>query len=200
MLVFYNTATSPNGQKVQFMLEECGLPYERKLLRRDLGENKTPEYLSISPTGAVPAIVDHETGARVFESAAILVYLAEKSGTFLPLTQPARAQVLKWLFYEVAGVGAVCENIYQLMYENDPGPWLTKQVDKLRRAATLLQQQLGDSSYICGECSVVDFALFPWFAMFEDLTDQSLAEYPGVKRWFDTMRTRPAMSKVLAGK
>ena len=197
MLHFYNTATSPNGQKVLLMLEECGLPYERKLLRRDLGENKTDAYTNICPTGAVPSIVDAETGAKVFESAAILVYLAEKSGKFLPLAQPGRANVLKWLFYEVASVSAVCENIYQLAYATDPGPWLVAQVNKLRHAATLLQNQLGKNTYLCGECSIVDFALLPWLAMYEDLTDQPLAEFRGLQRWYDTMLARPAVSKVM---
>jgi len=199
MLVFYNTATSPNGQKVRLMLEECGLPYQLQLLRRDTGETRAPEYLAISPTGAVPALLDPDNEAVLFESAAILVYLGEKSGRFLPVAQPQRADVLKWLFYEVASVGAACENIYQLSYVAEPGHWMQVQIDKMKKAASLLEQQIDGQEYICGECSIVDFALLPWMVMFEDLTEVPLHDYPGLQRWCETMQNRPATARVLAG-
>ena len=197
MIVFYNTATSPNGLKVRLMLEECGLEFEQRILRRDKGENKTPEYLRISPTGTVPAIVDQDNGLRMFESAAILLYLAEKSGRYLPAGGPQRAVVLQWLMFEVATISALGENIYQLSYMNNSEPWLAKQTEKLRDAASVLDTQLIGKDYICGECSIADFALLPWLLMFDDLAGTPLSDFNRLYSWRVTMQQRPLVATVL---
>lgn len=199
MIIFYNTVTSPNGQKVRLMLEESGLEFRQQLLRRDTGENKTPEYLRISPTGTVPAIVDLDNGVQMFESAAILIYLGEKSGRFLPAQEPRRAEVLKWFLFEVTTISALGENIYQLSYADNSAGWLAVQTAKLRAAASVLESQLGRNDYICCECSIVDFALLPWLLMFEDLADVSLSDYKGLQRWCEVMQQRPAVAAALAG-
>jgi GST-like protein len=197
MITLYNTATSPNGQKVRILLEETRTPYAEVMLRRDAGENRAPEYLSISPTGAVPAIVDDDTGASVFESSAILIYLAEKAGRFLPLSQPARADAFKWLMFEVANIDPACENIYQLCYADHGGAeeGLAFQRDKLRGACALVEDRLAGHEYLAGECSIADFALFPWMAMFEDFAQSPLSDYPAIERWLDAMRARPAVQR-----
>jgi len=181
------------------MLEESGLQFEQVTLRRDNGELKSPEYLAISPAGVVPALVDRDSKVALFESAAILIYLAEKSGKFLPFDQPQRGETFKWLMFELASVSAVCENIYQLTYVADPGKWMSIQIKKMRAAASILAAQLEGKDYVCGQCSIVDFALLPWMLMFEDLTEIPLVEYPALTRWRDIMRARPATASVLAG-
>jgi GST-like protein len=199
MITLYNTATSANGQKIKILLEEIQIPCEEVVLRRDAGENRTPEYLSISPTGAVPALVDDDTGASMFESSAILVYLAEKTGRFLPASQPARANVIKWLMFEVANVGPACENIYQLCYADFDGveEALALQRSKLREACAVLEGGLAGREYLAGECSIADIAFFPWMSMFEDFAESSLAEFPAIGRWLATMQARPGVRRAI---
>jgi len=198
VIVLYNTATSPNGQKVRLLLAETGLAHREVRVRRDLHENRSADYLAISPAGTLPAIVDEDTGARVFESGAILFYLAEKAGRFLPAEQPARADAVKWLVFETANVGPACENIYQLMYSaNDETAAIEFQQGKLRRAVALLDEQLARGAYLAGECSIADFALLPWMLMLEDFAGADPAEFPNVARWIGRMRARPAIAALL---
>jgi GST-like protein len=197
MIALYNTATSANGQKVRIFLEETHTPYEEVILRRDAGENRTPEFLAISPTGAVPAIVDDDTGASVFESSAILIYLAEKTGRFLPLSQPGRADALKWLMFEVASIGPACENIYQLCYADHDGveEALAFQRGKLHRGCAVVEGRLAVQGCLAGECSIADFALFPWMAMFEDFAQSPLSDYSAIARWLVAMQARPGLQR-----
>jgi len=198
VIVLYTTNTSPNGQKIRLLLSETGLAHREVLVRRDLHENRTEEYLAISPTGAIPAIVDEDSGAKVFESGAILLYLAEKAGQFLPVAQPARADAIKWLIFETANIGPACENIYQLMYSaDDESAAIEFQQGKLKRCVALVEQRLSGSEYMAAECSVADFALLPWMLMLEDFAGAGPGEFPAVDRWIQTMRARPGVARVL---
>lgn len=200
MIVFYSTATSPNALKVRLLLEEAAIPHREVRLRRDKGENRTPEYLCISPTGTVPAIVDEDTGASVFESMAILLYLAEKSGRFLPAAPAPRADVMKWLLFTAENIDPAIENIYELAYLS--GPWIDGasafQKKKLRKAAELLDARLAGVEYVAGDCSIVDFALYPVIAMLEDFAEITPGTQPNLDRWLIGMRARPGVAAALA--
>jgi GST-like protein len=200
MITLYGSSTSPNVLKVRMLLEETGMPYQEIWLRRDKGENRTPEFLAISPTGALPAIVDADTGARVFESSAILLYLADKAGTFLPSDPTARGDVFKWLMFEAANISPAFENIYQLHYLD--GDWITPALDlqqqKLGKLVTVLDIQLRGQEYLAGECSIADFALMPYLSMLEDFLDAPVADYTNVERWLGTLNARPGVQRALA--
>jgi len=201
MIVFYSTATSPNALKVRLLLREAAIAHREVRVRRDTGENRTPTFLRISPAGTVPAIVDEETGASVFESMAILIFLADQSGRFLPAAPSARADVMKWLAFAAANIDPPIENIYQLTYRSDP--WidggLAFQKEKLRTAVGLLDAQLGRGDYVAGQCSIADFALFPALSMLEDFVDIPVSTFPHVARWIETMHARPAVRQLLSG-
>jgi GST-like protein len=200
MITLYGSSTSPNVLKVRILLEETGLPYQETWLRRDKGENQTPEFLAISPTGALPAMVDDDTGARVFESSAILLYLANKTGQFLPADPAARGDVFKWLIFEAANVSPAFENIYQLHYLD--GDWIQPALDlqqqKLGNLVTILDTRLAEHEYLAGECSVADFALLPYLGMLEDFLDVPVANYANVERWIGTLNARPGVQRALA--
>ncbi|HKJ07496.1 MAG TPA: glutathione S-transferase family protein [Gammaproteobacteria bacterium] len=200
MITLYTTASSPNGQKIRVMLAETGLAYEPVRVDLHEGANRRPEYLAINPTGAVPALTDSDSGANVFETGAMLIYLAEKSGRFLPTAQPARADVLKWLLYEAATVGPILVNLYHLMYAPDDAGEAMAQAgrQRLAEAASVIETQLGRSEYVAGECSIADFALLPWMPMLEDFADIPLASLPNIERWNERMQSRPGVAAALS--
>jgi glutathione S-transferase len=202
MITLYGSSTSPNVLKVRMLLEETGLPYQETWLRRDKGENRTPEFLAISPTGALPAMVDGDTGARVFESSAILLYLADKAGAFLPADAAARGDVFKWLMFEAANVSPAFENIYQLHYLDGDwiAPALELQQQKLGKLVTILNARLEAHDYLAGECSIADFALMPFLNMLEDFLEVPVADYANVARWLVTLNARPGVQRALAAR
>jgi len=193
----FSTQTSPNSKKIRILLEETGLPYTEVTLRKNSGDNRTPEFLRISPAGTVPALTDSASGAALFESSAILIYLAERARQFLPVSQPERAEVFKWLVFETANIGPDCENIYQLSFldEEEHAASLRMQKGKLRKATQLLDDQLGGREYVAGACSIADFAVFPWMAMLEDFADVPVSEYGNIARWVERMQERPGLAR-----
>jgi len=193
----FSTQTSPNSKKIRILLEETGLPYTEVTLRKNSGDNRTAEFLRISPAGTVPALTDSASGVTLFESSAILIYLAERAQQFLPASQPDRADVFKWLVFEAANIGPDCENIYQLSYldEEEHGASLRMQKDKLRKATRLLDDQLDGREYVAGACSIADFAVFPWMVMLEDFADVPVSEYGNVARWVERMHERPGLAR-----
>lgn len=201
MITLYTTASSPNGQKIRIMLAETGLAYEPVLVDLHEGANRRPEYLAVNPAGTVPALTDSETGAQVFETGAMLIYLAEKSGRFLPTTEPDRAHVFKWLLYEAATVGPMLVNLYHLMYApDDAGDGMAQAGrQRLTDAASVIDGQLGGGDYLAGSCSIADFALLPWMLMLEDFADIPLARFPNIDRWSERMQSRPGVASALAG-
>jgi len=199
MITLYGSSTSPNVLKVRMLLEETGMPYQETRLRRDKGENRTPEFLAISPPGALPAILDADTGAKVFESSAILLYLADKAGAFLPADIAARGDVFKWLVFEAANVSPAFENIYQLHYLDDDwiAPALEHQQQKLASHVAILDAQLARYEYTAGDCSIADFALMPLLSMLEDFLDVPVENFPNVERWLMTLNARPGVQRAL---
>jgi glutathione S-transferase len=199
MIKFYSSATSPNALKVRLMLAEAGIDFEEIRVRRDQGENRTPAFLRISATGTVPAIEDTDTGATLFESSAILLYLADHSGRFLPADPAGRAAVYRWLIFEAANLSPGFDSIYQLAYQE--GDWIEPALDFMRRRTEkhlqLIDAELGTREYIAGDCSIVDFAVFPYAILVEDFLDLPLSRLPHLARWTETMRARSAVQHVL---
>lgn len=202
MITFYNLPASPISQKVRILLEEAAIPYREVHPRRDADGNHAPAFLRVSPAGTVPAIEDPQTGASVFESAAILIYLAEKAGRFLPQKQPDRAEVLTWLVFEAANIGPACIGIYALCCSGDPGAeaGLRLEREKLHKAMGVIEARLVDRPYLAGECSIADFALYPWTSMLEDFAEVPLTRFPNLARWAGTMQERPGVRQAQAGR
>jgi GST-like protein len=197
MIILYGSTTSPNVLKVRVMLEEAGIPYQEKQVRRQEGENKTPEFLKISPGGTLPAIIDDETGACIFESSAILLYLADRSQLFLPAEPEKRADVYKWLVFEIANASPMIDSMYKLFYldENWSDGAMQFLRQNLKSAMDVLENQLANDDYIAGECSIADFSLFPLTILLEDFLEQPLSDFPNLARWSQRMKQRTGVQK-----
>ena len=191
------TAPTPNGHKVSIMLEECGLAYRVTALNLGEGEQKAPDYLSINPNGRIPSIVDHDAGGfAVFESGAILIYLAEKSGRFLPTETKARSQVLQWLMFQMGGLGPMqgqANVFYRYAPEKIPFAIERYQKETLRLYG-VLDRRLEDRAYLCDELSIADFAVFPWVRAYK-WAGLTLDELPHLRRWLTGMFERPGVQR-----
>ena len=185
MIVLYTQGSSPNGQKVVQMLRETALPYRVREVDLRSGEQYSAEFLRINPCAMVPAMVDEDNGATLFESAAILLYLAEKSGKLMPKDLRARADVYKWLLFEAATMGATAGALYH--YEcvaAEVTPYaISRNKERLVLCAAILEKQLQGREFICGDYSIADIALYPWVHMLEDFTSVRLKDYPELTRW-----------------
>ncbi len=190
---------TPNGRKISVMLEECGLDYEVVPVDIGKGEQFEPGFLEISPNNRMPAIVDRDTGISVFESGAILVYLAEKAGRYLPGEQAARFDVLQWLFWQVGGLGPMAGQLSHFVnYAPEPVPYAKQRyLDEYDRLLGVMDRRLADREHLAGELSIADFASFPWVASYRRL-DASLDELHALRRWFDTLKERPALRRGMA--
>jgi GST-like protein len=194
------TWSTPNGRKVSIMLEECALPY--RVHRIDIGTNAeqfTPAYLKINPNGKIPSIVDPEgPGGKpiaMMESGAILIYLAEKTGKFLP--QQYRYQVLQWLMFQMGGVGPMFGQAHHFMRaKKDAIPYGSERYgNEAKRLYGVMDRQLEKNTHISGsEYSIADIAIYPWVARHE-WHRVDLAAFPSVKRWYDALGTRPAVAR-----
>jgi GST-like protein len=193
---------SPNGLKILMMLEECGLPYrvvEVNILR---GAQFEPDFLRISPNNRIPAIVDHDAPGgplSVFESGAILQYLAEKSGQLLPRDVRGRYEVLQWLYWQVAGLGPMAGQAHHFRaFAPEKIPYgIKRYTDEVNRLYGVLQRRLAGREYIAGDYSIADIACWPWIVPHER-QGQSLEDFPDVKRWFEAVRERPATKRAYA--
>jgi GST-like protein len=191
------TAPTPNGWKVSIMLEECGLPYELRTVNLGKGEQHEPWFVEVSPNGRIPAIRDD--GYAVFESGAILHYLAEKSGKFLPAAAKQRFEVLQWLHWQMGGVGPMIgQSISFQRYIPEDVPYAKKRyASEGRRLLEVLDQRLGGREYVCGDVSIADFALYPWVRAHRwaripiDGLDNVLA-------WLARVRARPGVERGLS--
>jgi len=197
MIDFYRMhSNSPNMRKVAIMLAETGLAYTIKYVEKQ-GSGQCPEaYRAISPNCTAPAIVDDETGAVVFETGAILCYLAEKSGRLLPASLRERADVLKWLMFEVANIGPVMVELHHHMMsdaEESADVHPQRQRDRIIRCFTILERQLAGREYLCGDYSIADIAIYPWSAILEDMAEINLKDYPNLNRWVSRISNRPAV-------
>ncbi|MGB7738764.1 MAG: glutathione S-transferase N-terminal domain-containing protein [Steroidobacteraceae bacterium] len=187
---------SPNGLKILMMMEECRLPYrivEVNILR---GAQFEPEFLRISPNNRIPAIVDHDAPGgplSVFESGAILQYLAEKSGQLLPRDLHGRYGALQWLYWQVAGLGPMAGQAHHFRaFAPERIPYgIKRYTDEVNRLYGVLQRRLAGREYIADDYSIADIACWPWIVPHER-QGQALEDFPDVKRWFGAVRDRPA--------
>jgi len=193
------TWTTPNGRKISIALEEMGLDYTVKPINIREDEQFKPEFLAVSPNNKIPAIVDHDNGASVFESGAILIYLAEKSGQFLPSQgTKERAKVLEWLMWQKAGFGPMLGqlNHFANIREDKIPAAIERFATEATRLYTVLEKQLGDNEFVAGDYSIADMAIYPWSApaltIVEGMSGQSFAN---VTRWHKAMEARAAVAK-----
>lgn len=183
------------------MLNEAGLPYSVHKFERQSDGTMPDDFLAINPNGTVPAILDEETGAVLFESGAILYYLAEKSGRLLPADLKVRGEAVKWLMFEVANMGATMGELYHYMLRASDelaDVHLQRYKDKVAQFCTILDLQLQGREFLCGEYSIADIALYPWYGVLEDMADVSLNNYPNLGKWAHRISQRPA-AKATAG-
>jgi len=196
---------TPNGHKITMFLEESAEPYRIVPVDISSGAQFKPEFLAISPNNRMPAIVDHapEGGGApisVFESGAILVYLAEKTGHLLPRDIRGRKTVLEWLFWQVAGLGPMAgQNHHFGRYAPEKVPYaIERYVNETNRLYGVLDRRLADQPYLAGEAySIADIASYPWIVPWE-LQQQTLADFPSLRRWFDAIAARPATKRAYA--
>ena len=164
MITLY-TAPTPNGHKISVMLEEIGLPYEVRVLDLSKGEQKEDWYLKINPNGRIPAIVDHDNDDfAVFESGAILLYLAEKTGKLLPREEKARSRVIQWLMFQMAGVGPMQgqAHVFTRYFPEKIPAVIARYQNETKRLYTVLDRQLAGRDYLVDEYSIADIAIAPW--------------------------------------
>lgn len=196
--------TTPNGHKITLFLEEAGLPYAIHPVNLGRGDQFKPEFLAISPNNRIPAIVDQEPadgGAplSVFESGAILLYLAEKTGKFLPKDLRGRAAALEWLFWQVGGLGPMAgQNHHFKQYAREKLTYaIERYVNETSRLYAVLNKRLADRDFVAGDYSIADMAAYPWIVPHEN-QGQSLTDFPHLKRWFEAIRARPATERAYA--
>ncbi|HEY9617827.1 MAG TPA: glutathione S-transferase N-terminal domain-containing protein [Microcoleaceae cyanobacterium] len=193
------TFTTPNGRKVSIMLEEVGLPYTVHVIDIRKGDQFTPEFVAINPNSKIPAIVDQVTNMTVFESGTILIYLAEKTGQFLPTDQVDRFRVLEWLMFQMASVGPMFGqlNHFKRFAPEQISYAIQRYETETLRLYSVLDQQLANNQFICGEYSIADIATFPWVAVY-DFQGLTLDNHLHLKRWFETVQARPAVARGMA--
>ncbi|MFO7156840.1 MAG: glutathione S-transferase N-terminal domain-containing protein [Pseudomonadota bacterium] len=189
---------TPNGHKITLFLEEAELPYRIVPVNIGKGEQFDPAFLRISPNNRIPAIVDHDPPGggepvAIFESGAILLYLAEKTGKFLPKDLRGRFDALQWLFWQVAGLGPMAgQNHHFTQYAPEKIPYaIDRYVRETSRLYGVLNKRLADREYIAGEYSIADMACYPWIVPHEK-QQQELNDFPNLKRWFERIASRPA--------
>ncbi|WP_439853629.1 glutathione binding-like protein [Pseudomonas yamanorum] len=191
--------TTPNGHKVSLFLEEAGLPYEVHPINIGQGEQFKPDFLKIAPNNRIPAIVDQnptDGGAPIslFESGAILLYLAEKTGQFIPQDLRGRQEALQWLFWQMGGLGPMAgQNHHFSQFAPEKIPYAIKRyVDETARLYGVLDRRLADRTFVAGdEYSIADMAIYPWIVSHK-WQSQKLEDFPHVERWFNHIKQRPA--------
>jgi GST-like protein len=197
------TWTTPNGRKVSVMLEECGLAYNVHRIDIGKGEQFAPEFVAINPNSKIPAIVDSDgpdgRPMKLFESGAILVYLAGKTGRFLPQSARGKYEALQWLMFQMGHVGPMFGQVHHfLRAAKEQVPYAIERYGKeTRRLYGVLDSRLAEAPFLATEYSIADIATYPWVAR-HDWHKVDLAEFPSVKRWYDTIGRRPAVARGMA--
>jgi GST-like protein len=196
--------TTPNGHKVTIFLEEAGLPYKIFPVNIGKGEQFQLAFLEISPNNRIPAIVDSApadggTPVSVFESGAILLYLAEKTGKFIPADLRGRVQALEWLFWQMGGLGPMSgQNNHFAHYAVDKLPYaIDRYRNEVNRLYGVMDKRLADRPYLAGDYSIADMACYPWVVPHER-QGQNIADFPHLKRWLDAIAARPAVMRAYA--
>jgi GST-like protein len=195
MIDLYTFGT-PNGQKASIMLEEVELPYNVHKIDITKGDQFKPEFVAINPNSKIPAIVDTDTGMTIFESGAILIYLAEKTGKLLPTNDKERFQVLSWLMLQMGSVGPMLGQLNHFKkFAPEKIPYAIERYEKeTLRLYGVLDKQLAEREFICGDYTIADIATYPWIAIYE-WQGLTLDNHPNLKRWVETMQQRPAVQR-----
>ena len=196
-------APTPNGWKITIMLEECSIPYKVIPVNLGKGDQFKPEFLAISPNNRMPAIVDHEgpdgEEISVFESGAILLYLGEKTGKFLPTQAAERIKVLEWLFWQIGGLGPMAGQVshfvnYAPNFPGDHSYSEKRYKNEYDRLLGVMNNILIEREYLAGDYSIADMASFPWVTAYKRY-EVDLNKFKEVRRWFDALKNRPAVRK-----
>jgi len=199
MIDLYTWGTS-NGRKASIMLEECGLPYRVHPIDIGKGDQFKPEFVAINPNSKIPAIVDPDGPEgkpfTLFESGAILIYLSGKTGKFLPASVSGKYIALQWLMFQMGGVGPIFGQVHHFLRSaKEKVPYAIERFTKEnRRLYGVLDKRLGEAPFLAAEYSIADIATYPWVLRHE-WQQVNLAEFPNVKRWFDTISARPAVQR-----
>jgi len=202
MITLYTWGT-PNGRKVSIMLEECGLAYRVKTVDITQGEQIKPEFVAINPNSKIPAIVDPDgpdgKPITLIESGAILLYLAARTGKFLPATDRGKYEAMQWLMFQMGGVGPMFGQTHHfLRFAPEPIPYAIKRYStETARLYGVLDKRLREAEYLAGEYTIADMATFPWVARHE-WQKIDLADYPDVRRWYDVIAARPGVMRGMA--
>jgi GSH-dependent disulfide-bond oxidoreductase len=193
------TASTPNGQKIAIMLEETGLPYTAHKIDLAKGEQKKPEFLKINPNGKIPVMVDGDAGVTLSESGAILVYLAEKSGQFLPADHAGRFAALQWVFFQMSAIGPMLGQLWHFVDLEPQIHYSTRRYrNEAARIVKLVEARLAEAKYLAGEAySIADIATWPWLRNVPAL-DMDTEAYPSLQRWLAEIATRPAVKRGMA--
>jgi glutathione S-transferase/GST-like protein len=186
------TAATPNGYKVSCTLEELGLPYNVHVLALSKGEQKEPWFLAMNPNGRIPVIVDRAEEFTVFESGAIMVYLAEKTGRLLPADAKARSRVLQWLMFQMGGVGPMMgqANVFYRYFPEKIEPAIQRYQNETKRLLTVLNGHLASHEYLAGDFSIADIANWCW-ARTHDWSGVAIDDLPHLSRWINQIAARP---------
>ena len=190
------TWSTPNGRKISILLEELGVDYIVHAINIGQGDQKTPEFLKISPNNKIPAIVDNDTGVSVMESGAIMIYLAEKYDKFLPTDPIKKTAVIEWLMWQMGGLGPMLGQAHHFLHFN---PGKAKYAEERYKAEVerlygVLNSRLEGQDYICGEYTIADMACWPWISRYE-WQGINLAEFPNVQAWYQRLLAREAVKK-----
>lgn len=204
MIDLYYSAT-PNGQKLKIFVEETGIPHQLKIVRLSDGEQHEPAFRDISPGGKIPALVDHtpDDGGppiKLFESGAMLIYLADKLGQFVPSDRRTRLDCLAWLFWQVGGLGPIGGQAGHFRSHAPVAvPYaIDRYTNEIARLYGVLDSQLQQRTYLAGKYSIADMATFPWVVPFSSF-GQTLEDYPHLSRWFRAIENRPAVIRAYQG-
>ena len=196
MIDFY-TWTTPNGRKVSIMLEECGLDYTTHAIDITNGEQRGEAFTAVSPNQKIPAIHDHDTGISLMESGAILMYLADKTGQFMPTDEKGRWACIEWLMWQMGGAGPMLGQVHHFVKFNpDKSEYASERyLNEGRRLYGVLDRRLADNAFMAGDdYSIADMATWPWISRFEWQTID-MNEFPNVVRWYKEIAARPAVQK-----
>jgi glutathione S-transferase/GST-like protein len=192
MAIKLYTAATPNGWKISIALEEMGLPYEVQVIDFSTLEQKADWYVKLNPNGRIPTLEDD--GFTLFESGAILIYLAEKTGKFLPRGVQERSRVLQWLMFQMSGIGPMMgqANVFFRYFPEKIQPVIDRYQREVTRLFGVLDRQLASHEYIAGAYSIADMALWPWVSG-HDYSGVSVEEFPSLRRWLTLVGARPAV-------
>ena len=195
MIALY-TWTTPNGRKISIALEELGLPYTAHPIDINKNEQFAPDFLKISPNHRIPAIVDRDNNMALFESGAILIYLADKTGKLMPASGEKRYRVIEWLMWQMGGPGPMLGQVHHFVkYNPGKAPYAEERyLKEAHRLYGVLNRRLEGRDFVADDYSIADIALWPWISRFEWQTID-LNQYPNVKRWYLAIARRPAVQK-----